>query len=360
MISMELSFGRMIALMGLPSFIFVFLVTLLTGAILLPLLRKLAVGQQVREDGPKTHLKKSGTPTFGGLMFLIPLLIMGIVFPTFPVFKFLLVEKAIAPLTAIAIFTLCIGIVGFIDDYIKVRVNKNGLSATVKSILLMIVISGYTVYYLYFSGVAPYILLPFSDLSQGGTPIELVGIGKIIYGLIIAFILYVTSNSVNITDGVDGLAASVTTIVSVTLGVMGASLTQGSRGTSLNSIYSISSSFYAFALAAGCLAFFMYNRHPAKIFMGDTGSQALGAAIAACSVLMGIPWVLIPIGIIYVMESLSVIIQVTHYKRTKERVFRMAPLHHHFELGGWSEWKVIGVFCIVTLIGCGLGLWMVL
>lgn len=360
MISMELSFGRMITLMGAPSFIFILVLTILTGAILLPLLRKLAMGQQVRDDGPKTHLKKSGTPTFGGLMFLIPLLIMGIVFPMIPVFKFLLVQNAIAPLTAIAIFTLFIGIVGFIDDYIKVKVNKSGLSATVKSILLMLVISCYTVYYIYFSGIPPYILLPFSDLSQGGTPIELVGIGKIIYGLIIAFILYVTSNSVNITDGVDGLATSVTAIVSLTLGVMGASLTLGAMGTSLNSIYPRSASFYAFAVAAGCVAFFFYNRHPAKIFMGDTGSQALGAAIAACSVLMGIPWILIPIGIIYVMESLSVIIQVTHYKRTKERVFRMAPLHHHFELGGWSEWKVIIVFCLITLIGCGIGLWMVL
>jgi len=267
------------------------------------------------------------------------------------VFDFFLIEKFIAPLTAMAIFTFIIGIVGFIDDFVKVKVNKKGLSALVKSILLIIVVAGFTIYYLYFSGTTPYILLPFTDLSTGGVPLEITGAGKIIYGIFIAFILYVTSNSVNLTDGVDGLAASVTAIVAATLGIMGASL---------NSQMSLSASFYSFAIAAGCVAFFFFNRHPAKIIMGDTGSQALGAAIAAIAILQGIPWILIPVGIIYVMESLSVLIQVYYFKRTKKRIFRMAPLHHHYELGGWSEWKVVGVFCLITSIGCAVGLWMVL
>ena len=119
-------------------------------------------------------------------------------------------------------------------------------------------------------------------------------------------------------------------------------------------------SFFAFAVAGACLAFFAYNRHPARLFMGDTGSQALGAGVAAIAVLSGIFWVLIPVGIIYVMEALSVVIQVAHFKRTRERIFRMAPLHHHFELGGWSEWKVIAVFCLVSVLGGLLGLWLVL
>ena len=350
-LTMEISLGRMIALMGVPSFVFVFVLTLLLGLILLPILRKLAVGQQEREDGPQTHLVKSGTPTFGGLMFLIPLLLMGILFPTFSVFDFLVIENMIAPLTAMAILTFCIGMVGFIDDFIKVRKDKKGLSATVKSILLLIVIVGYTVYYLYYSGITPYVLIPFTNLSEGGLPVEIVGAWKIIYGLFVVFVLYVTSNSVNITDGVDGLASSVTAIVAITLGVMGASI---------NSVYSRSASFYAFAIAAGCIAFFFYNKYPARLFMGDTGSQALGVAIAAVTVIMGIPWVLIPVGIIYVMESSSVVLQVMHFKRTRKRIFRMAPLHHHFELGGWSEWKVIAVFCFITIIGCAIGLWMVL
>lgn len=350
MISMEMNPGRIMEL-GAASFIFVFSLTLLIGAILLPVLRKLAIGQQVRDDGPKTHLKKSGTPTFGGLMFLIPLLITGILFPALPLFRFLKVDGAIAPVTAIALLTFLVGAVGFIDDYIKVKVDKKGLSATAKSLLLMVVITGYTIYYLYFSGIEPCFMLPFTDLSNGGTPIVLEGIWKIAYGLFVAFVLYVTSNSVNMTDGVDGLATSVTAIVALTLGVMGASL---------NSIYSRSASLFIFAAAAGCIAFFFYNRHTAKIIMGDTGSQALGAAVAASSILMGIPWILIPVGIIYVMESLSVLIQVSYFKRTKKRVFRMAPLHHHFELGGWSEWKVVGIFCLVTLTGCIVGLILVL
>lgn len=347
----DISLGRMIVLMGSPTFLSILILTLLTGAILLPVLRKLAAGQQERDDGPQSHLAKAGTMTFGGIMFLIPILLAGIFFPMIPVFKFLNIEKALSPLTAVAIFTVLIGVVGFIDDFVKVRIKKSGLSPAVKSILLMVVISGYTVYYLFFSGSTPFFLMPFTDLSQGGVPIEVTGIWKLVYGLFIAFVLYVTSNSVNITDGVDGLAASVTTIVAVTLGIMGASL---------NSTSSLIASFFSFAVTGGCVGFFFYNRHPAKIFMGDTGSQALGAAVAAIALLMGIPWVLVPVGIIYVLESLSVVIQVSHYKRTKQRIFRMAPLHHHFELGGWSEWKVIGVFCMITLIGCGLGLWMVI
>lgn len=347
----EISTGRMIALMSAPSFLFVFFLALILGGILLPIMRKLAVGQKVRDDGPQTHLTKTGTPTFGGLMFLIPLLLTGILFPMIPGLNFLRIGKSVTPLTAMAIFTFLIGVVGFIDDFVKVKINMKGLSAPIKSILLMIVIAGFTIYYLYFSGITPFILLPFTDLSLGGVPLEITGIGKIIYGIIVAFILYVTSNSVNLTDGVDGLAASITSIVAITLGIMGAAL---------NSPVSLCASFYSFAVAAGCVAFFIYNRHPAKIMMGDTGSQALGAAIAAIAILSGIPWILIPAGIIYVLEALSVLIQVSYYKRKRKRIFRMAPLHHHYELGGWSEWKVVGVFNLITLTGCAVGLWMVL
>jgi phospho-N-acetylmuramoyl-pentapeptide-transferase len=322
------------------------------GAILIPILRRLAVGQQVREDGPKTHQYKSGTPTFGGIMFLIPLIAFGIVAPMIPVFSFLRVEGArVSPLTAAVLFMALSGVVGFIDDYIKVRVRKSGLSAVAKSILLLVVITGFTYYYLYGSGIEPYFLMPFTDLSQGGVPIVLEGGGKLIYGILIIAVLYFTGNSVNITDGVDGLAASVTVIVSIFLGIMGASL---------GSDYALMMSFFSFALTGACLAFFVYNRHPAWLFMGDTGSQALGAGVAAIAVLSGIFWVLIPVGIIYVVEALSVVIQIVHYKRTRERIFRMAPLHHHFELGGWSEWKVIAVFCLISILGGLLGLWMVL
>lgn len=350
MVSMDINTEKLIEL-GVVPFAFVLALTLLIGAFLLPLLRKLSVGQQVREDGPSTHLVKSGTPTFGGIMFLIPLLITGAVFPLFPLYQYLRAGDQIAPLSAMAWFVFFIGVVGFVDDYIKVRIRKSGLSASAKSLLLLVVIAAYTVYYLCFSGVTPGFILPFTDMSAGGQIIEVTGLWKIPYGLFIAFVLYVTSNSVNITDGVDGLAASVTAIVCLTLGFM---------GLLLNTMYSRTASLYSFAAAAGCLAFFFYNRHPARLFMGDTGSQALGAAVAAAAILMGVPWIIVPIGIIYVMESTSVLIQVSYYKRTKKRIFRMAPLHHHFELGGWSEWKVIGIFCLVTVIGCLAGLAMIL
>ncbi len=338
--------------MGLPSFLLIFLATLILGAILIPILRKTAAGQPVRDDGPQTHLKKSGTPTFGGIMFLVPLLLFGIFAPRISLFSFLKVEgRDLSPLTAMAAFMFLSGIVGFIDDFVKVRISKKGLSAPVKSILLLLAITAFTVYYLYYSGIKPYFLMPFTDLSMGGVPIEVTGGGRLLYGAVIIAVLYMTGNSVNITDGVDGLAASVTTIAGVFLGVMGASL---------KSDYSLMASFFSFAITGACAAFFFYNRHPAKLFMGDTGSQALGAGIGAIAVLSGIFWILIPVGIVYVLESLSVVIQVTHYKRTHERVFRMAPLHHHFELGGWSEWKVIAVFCLIAVLGGLAGLLMVL
>ena len=218
---MEITLWRMIQLMGLPPFLFVFLATLLVGAVLIPVLRRLAVGQQVRDDGPKTHHHKSGTPTFGGIMFLVPLTVFGIAAPRIPVFSFLLVKDAwISPLTAAVLFMVLSGVVGFIDDYIKVRVRKSGLSAVAKSILLLTVITGFTVYYLYGSGIEPYFLMPFTNLSQGGVPIVLEGGGKLVYGAVIVAVLYFTGNSVNITDGVDGLAASVTFIVSIFLGIM--------------------------------------------------------------------------------------------------------------------------------------------
>ena len=367
-IASEITFGRMIVLMGLPPFVFVFLTALILGGVLIPLIRRVAPGQKVRDDGPAAHLRKSGTPTFGGIIFIIPVILFSVWAPMMNVpeflqsgsrsqvqrtlsFQFLSVEgQSMSPMTAMALFMLFSGLVGFIDDYIKVRINKKGLNAAAKSVLLMIGITAFTIYYLWFSGVKPFFLIPFTDLSMGGIPVEPEGFGKLVYGAIIAAVLYFTGNSVNITDGVDGLASSVTTVSAVFIGIIGASL---------DSQMSRISSFFAFAIAGGCIAFFFYNRHPARIFMGDTGSQALGAGIGAAAVLMGVFWILIPVGIIYVVESLSVVIQVLHYKRTKERVFRMAPLHHHFELGGWSEWKVTAVFTFIGIIGGALGLWMV-
>ncbi len=339
---MQFSLGKLIFLNSLMPFVFVFAGTLITGAILLPVLRMLKAGQTVRDDGPKTHLSKSGTPTFGGLMFLIPLLVFGIVFPLLEINKNLDVPGGVGIILPIAIFTFLVGMVGFIDDFVKVRMTIKGLSATAKSIMLLSVIIGFTVYYLYSSGMEPYFYVPFTGAKWQSSGVAVEGLWKLVYGAILVVVLYATTNSVNMTDGVDGLASLVTFISAFALGIMGSAL-GGPTGRS--------AAMFSFALSAGCFAFFMYNRHPAKIFMGDTGSQALGAGLAAAAIFMGLFWIILLIGIIYVLESLSVMIQVAYFKKTGRRIFKMAPLHHHFELSGWGEWKICIVFSIITIAG---------
>lgn len=342
-VSSQLSLGRLVFLNSLMPFLFMIIATLITAFILLPILRRLNVGQQVRDDGPKSHEKKSGTPTFGGIMFILPLLLFGVFFPLMPINEFLLIEGHMTQMTVMAVFTSLIGVVGFIDDYIKVRKNKKGLSPSLKSVLLLSVIILYTLYYLYFSGEQPFFFLPFTDITSDFYAITVSGAGKILYGVVIVFVLYATANAVNITDGIDGLASIVSFFAAFTVGVL---------GSVIASDMTRSAGIFAFAISAGCIVFFLFNKYPAKLFMGDTGSQALGAGIAASAIFMGLFWVLILVGIVYVIESLSVIIQVGHYKRTGRRIFEMAPLHHHFELKGWSEWKIIVVFSIITLGGC--------
>ncbi len=328
----------------LSPFTFVFISALLLGLVAVPLIRKLAPGQRVRDDGPSTHFSKSGTPTFGGLIFIIPIFLSGLCALLFKI-------PGASHYAAMTIYMFFSGAVGFIDDHIKVRVNKKGLDAGSKSLLLLIGIVVFTLYYLFFSGEKPFFLVPFTGLSTGGTVVVPEGFWKIVYGAVIAAVLYFTGNAVNITDGVDGLASSVTFVAAVFL---------GSAGIALDSEMSNVSSLFAFSIAGGCAAFFIFNRYPARIFMGDTGSQALGAGIAAAAVLMGAFWILVPVGIVYVIESLSVIIQVLYFKKTRKRVFRMAPLHHHFELGGWSEWKITGISALIASAGGILGILMIL
>jgi len=339
---MQFSLGKLVFLNSLMPFISVFLATVIMGFILIPILRLLKAGQSIRDDGPKTHLGKSGTPTFGGLMFLIPLLAFAIFFPALEINKNLDVGGGIGIILPITIFTMMVGLVGFIDDFIKVKVCVKGLSASAKSVMLLSVIIVFTVYYLYYSGMEPYFYVPFTGAMWQSSGVAVYGIWKLIYGVILVLVLYATTNSVNMTDGVDGLASLVTFISAFSLGIMGSAL-GGPTGRSAAMI--------AFAISAGCLGFFMFNRHPAKIFMGDTGSQALGAGLAASAIFMGLFWIILLIGIVYVMESLSVIIQVAYFKKTGQRIFKMAPLHHHFELSGWGEWKICIVFSLITIAG---------
>ncbi len=317
-----------------------FVLTVLIGLPGLPLLRRLRVGQTVRDDGPQSHFAKSGTPTFGGFFFLIPLLMLGLV----AAFDNRL-PQAVAP---VVLLIWAFGFIGFLDDLIKVRRNKKGLSMKQKTIGLLLVSMLFAAYYLYGSPQAAFFSLPF-----GGHTVTITGWLRLPYGLFVVLVLFFTSNSVNLTDGVDGLAASITALNGLFFALLGLFRLPASDPT--QTAWLVSS-----ALAGGCLGFLLFNRHPARVFMGDTGSQALGAGLTAIAFLYGRPWLILLPGLIYMLESLSVMIQVAYFKKTGgRRLFRMSPIHHHFELGGWSERKIVAVFSLVTLAGAAIG-WLVL
>ena len=324
----------------LPVGAAVLVLTLICGAIGLPLLHRLHVGQTVRDDGPQSHLKKSGTPTFGGFFFLIPITLTGV---------FLFVrDRAFQPAAVVILMMLAFGLAGFLDDYIKVRISKKGLSVRQKTILLLVFSAAFSIYYLYLSPSEAFFLLPIS-----GRQLAITGWVRLPYAVFVILVLFFTSNAFNLTDGVDGLASSVTVVCTAGLAAAGLQLRSAIPAADTGLLLSIS-------LAAGCLGFLAFNRHPARVFMGDTGSQALGAGIAGIAFIYGAPWLILFMGIIYVIEAASVIIQVAYFKKTGgKRIFRMSPIHHHFELGGWPENKVVLVFTLVALAGSLIGLLLV-
>ena len=311
------------------AFLSSFVVTLVMGYLLIPALKKLKFGQTIRDDGPSSHLKKAGTPTMGGIMFLIPTMII-----------LCLLSMKYKDTLPLLLLTIGFGTVGFIDDYIKViRKSKNGLNALQKLFGLLTVSTVFTLYLVYVAKIGTEIILPLSGMS--GT----VTIPVWFYIPLTVFVLLATTNAVNLTDGVDGLAAGVTLIIMAFFTFI-ASVISESSGAPL----------YAAIIAGGCLGFLIFNSYPAKVFMGDCGSLALGGAVAASAIILKIHWILLFAGVIYVIEALSVIIQVVSYKTRKKRVFKMAPLHHHFELSGWKERKIAGVFYIVTIIFCAISI----
>lgn len=303
-----------------------FAITIILGPILIPLLRKLKIGQNVREEGPKTHLKKSGTPTMGGVIMLIALIIT--------TFTSGMMNR---DMYVLLLSTLGFGLIGFIDDYIKVAKKRSlGLKPYQKLIGQIILATILAVYQSHTSVLGTKILIPFAankylDLGAFYVPF-------------IAFVVVGTVNSVNLTDGLDGLASGVTLIVLSFFGLV--ALNWGMTSTSI----------FAAAMAGACLGFLVYNSYPARVFMGDTGSLALGGAVSALAILLNLPLVIPIAGGIYFIEALSVIIQVISYKLTGKRVFLMAPLHHHFEQKGWPETRVVAVFWIATVILCLIGI----
>ena len=302
-------------------------VVLMLGPICIPILHKLKFGQSIRTEGPKSHQAKSGTPTMGGIF-----LIAGIVIAT-------LIRAEITPEIFLAIFIL-IGhfILGFLDDYIKVVKKRNlGLKARQK-LLGQIFIAIVTIFIATTElGIQTTLWIPIIG--------ETVDLGILYYALVL-FVIVGASNAVNLTDGLDGLASGNMAIAASCYGVI-------CLITNHNEL-----AIFCAAIVGACIGFLRFNFHPAKVFMGDTGSLALGGAFAAMGILTHTELLLIPVGFIFVCEALSVIIQVISYQSTGKRVFRMSPIHHHFELGGWSEIKVVTVFWTVGLIAGVVGLIM--
>lgn len=294
--------------------------------IVIPFLHKLKFGQQVRDDGPQAHLKKKGTPTMGGIAFLASVIITSLFY-----------IKDYPKIVPILFMTVGFGVIGFLDDYIKiVKKNSDGLSAKQK-LLGQFLITGIFAYYLMTSGeVGTGMLIPFTGGVENGYYLEL---GWLFIPALF-FIVLGTDNGVNFTDGLDGLCTSVTILVATFFTVVAIGENAG--------ISPITG-----AVVGSLLGFLLFNVYPAKVFMGDTGSLALGGFVASSAFMMQMPIFIAIVGIIYLVEVLSVIIQVTYFKKTGgKRIFKMAPIHHHFELCGWSETRVVAVFSIVTAILC--------
>lgn len=317
----------------------VFLMAAGAGYAGLPLLKRLHVGQEVRDEGPKTHLSKSGTPTFGGFFFLLPLFLTA-------AYRFISSGKA-DTYVLLTLLMLVFGAVGFADDYIKVRISKDGLSVKQKIIWLGLASVLFTLWYLWLSPHEPFFRLPLS-----GRAVVIEGPWKIAAFVLIILYLFYVSNAVNLADGVDGLCSSITIVCLFSYLLAFYLLRKYAAAFDSEGLSSVSC-----ALIGGLAAFLLFNRHPARVFMGDTGSQALGAAMAAIPLLAGVPWIILFAGAVYIAEGLSTLFQVLYFKMSGgKRIFRMAPLHHHFELGGWSENKIVAVFSLAALIGGGIGL----
>ena len=304
-----------------------FVITALSGHWLIPVLKKLNFGQNILEIGPSWHKSKEGTPAMGGIMFII-----GILLSSIAVMIFIAEEPATEKIKYASGLAMALGygLLGFIDDYTKVARKQNeGLTAKQKFIGQILLAIMFLVG-LYFSGtLSTTLIIPF---------IGQIDVGFFYYPLAV-FIIVGASNAVNLTDGIDGLCSSVTFVCACGFIVMAAILEHTSMG------------FMAAVLAGGCAGYFLWNCHPARVFMGDTGSLFLGGMVCALAFGLNIPLILVFAGIVYVLETLSDIIQIGSYKLRKKRVFKMAPIHHHFEMSGWSEWKIVIVFCLVGAVG---------
>ena len=334
-----------LALTGLGAF----LITAFAGKKMIPVLHKLKFGQTIRDIGPSWHKNKQGTPTMGGLIFMLgwalavvaAAVICQLAFPDLPTVHLLSggtgTSVMMTRLYSGIFLAIGCGIIGFLDDYIKVVKKRNlGLTERQKLFGQLLVALGYAVALFWAEGGHPHIVVPF--------------LGRIDMGWwffpFCMFVVVAVVNATNLTDGIDGLCGSVSFVSSLFFVAVAA------IGMTAGQLY-FGQGVVAASLAGALAGFLLYNLHPAKVFMGDTGSLFIGGVLCALAFGMECPLLLIPVGIIYIAETLSVILQVTYFKLTHgKRLFKMSPLHHHFEMCGWSENKVVGIFTFITLVGC--------
>lgn len=312
-----------------------FILAIILGFIIIPILKKLKVGQIERDDGPKSHLKKQGTPTMGGIIMIITMIII-----ITGVYIYLVIKgqndlaNNILPLLLVSIG---FGLIGFIDDFKKlVLKNTKGLKPSYKMLGLLIISVAYVVYLVYGLNIGTETYIPIIK--------QYISIPIYLYIPFAIIVILATTNAINLTDGIDGLSSSVSAIIITCLTIIG--ILFGAREIGI----------FGSVVIGTILGFLMFNLHPAKVFMGDTGSLLLGGVISAMALYIKMPLLLIIIALVPVLETLSVIIQVAYFKKTGNRVFKMAPLHHHYELSGWKESKVVVVFSAITLVLCIIGL----
>ncbi len=303
-----------------------FMISVVLGPIVIPFLRKLKMGQTERTEGVQSHLKKAGTPTMGGVIFLIAVVATSLFF-----------IKDYPKIVPVLFLTLGFGIIGFLDDYLKVVLRRSDGLLAWQKFLLQVILTGIFVFYIMnYTDVSLNMRIPFWPghyLNMGWIAIP-----------VLFFAVIGTVNGVNFTDGLDGLASSVTLIVAVFFTVVSIGTQSGIEPITC-------------AVVGGLMGFLLFNVYPAKVFMGDTGSLALGGFVAGAAYMMQMPLFILLVGLIYLIEVVSVIMQVSYFKATHgKRIFKMAPIHHHFELCGWSETRVVAVFSVVTAIMCLIAL----
>ena len=311
---------------ALGAFALALVTALIFGKFFIPFMRRMHFGQEIREDGPKWHMSKAGTPTMGGVIILLSVVITSVFY-----------IKDYPKIIPVLFVTLGFGLIGFLDDYLKVVMKRSdGLYPKQKMALQILVTAIFAFYIVKFTNVPLTMLIPFS----GGKYLD---IGWLAIPLLFIAVIG-TVNGVNFTDGLDGLASSVTVLVATFFTVVAIGTKSGIEPVTC-------------AVVGALLGFLLFNVYPASVFMGDTGSLALGGFVASTAYMLQMPIFIIIVGLIYLVEVLSVMIQVTYFKKTGgKRIFKMAPIHHHFELCGWSETRVVAVFSIITTILCLIAL----